>query len=457
VEADSEPAPVTQAGEPSAQTPFRPTRIALIRDEREAKIVAIDDNTDAYAGVVCPPGAIDCLESFVPSNELSLLTIWRSYEASKGAGPFFWDIINIALGLEMLSDVPGVRSLLRFQTAAELCHNSWQARLMGIAANRGLNPKLIPAESQRRRADFCLSTGLQVEIKTLFSEAGIEIQGKGFRLSPPDADRFAQSIRRKVADAGGQVGKLGCVVVATWCDLTANFILAFPGIRRIEDVEITPGSMLLALEPSNGDLAQVGLIVPIQEIDAFCGQVAEHLKADQRIPIPFSGRYVMNCRGQGPMSSGRTIRIGSFAIVYADYELCSATFQREAFSDGDELSLLMVVRDLNIARERFREANDVAPLRPGSYTADQLATDERFRTFFEWARLLSRVLLLLESRRVLGDLLPPGRPREDAQKFCRAALGAEGPVVGLAGLQDGFAMIERLTKHIVSTVIAKAA
>lgn len=456
MQADAEPAPASQVSEPADRSPFQPTRITLIRDENEAKIVAIDDKTNAYSGVVCPTEAVECLESFVPSNERALLSVWRSYEESKGAGPFFWDIIGIALGLKDLSDVAGVRSLLRFRTAAELCHNSWQARLMRLAAQRGMGPRLITAKSHGRSADFCLNTGVEVEIKTLFAEAGMEAVGEGFRISPPDADKFAQSIRRKVEDAEGQIGRSGCVVVATWCDLTANFLLAFPGVQAIEELDIMPSSMLLALEPSNGDLARVGLVVPLDEIDAFCRQVVAHLKLIQQIPLPFTGRYVMNGRGPATMSTGRTIRIGWFGSVYADYERRAAAFRREAFSESDLRVLLVLVRDLGEGRERFKKANDLEPIRPGSYEAEQFATDERFKALFEWARLLSDVLLSLESRKVLGDLLPTGRPREDAQHFCRAVLGAEGPVVGLSGLRDGFAIMERLSTHLVRLIVDQA-
>ena len=185
---------------------FEPTEIALTQSGTEMLLVARDPANDKV-GIVCPPDLAAILQSFISGSNPSLIRFWKTYAQSKGAGTFFWDIIGIAEGIRDLSHVPRHRRLLHFTSESDLFHNSWQARLMRLCVMRGQHVELIRPGAERREADFLIHPDTAVEVKTVFSVSGIEIdEEEGVRLAPPDGDKVARTVTMKVRTQKDRLG-----------------------------------------------------------------------------------------------------------------------------------------------------------------------------------------------------------------------------------------------------------
>jgi hypothetical protein len=435
------------------QERFEPVQILLVPSGDEWNLVA-QDATGAQTGVLCPPAAIDSLRTFVSSPNPHFVEIWRTYERSMGPSVFFWDIVALAEALQDLGDVLDVRRLLRFRSAGELCHNKWQARLMRLARFHGLDPVMIRAEPDRRRADFHLRSEIDVEVKTLFNETSIDISNKaGTRISIEDADKFALGVRRKAADAEGQLSDHGIVVVATWCDLTANYMTTFPGVVPIQDIRFEPGTAIVALAPSVGDIPEVGITVDRDRIDELCEAAAHHLYKSQDMPIPLTGRLAGATRGTTWMSIGRCLRTAAIGAGYGAYQINRARFRDDLFTDPERKNLAQGLAGLKAVRDRWNALNTANPIAGGLYSPDQLNSDPRFHTLFSWGASLCNALVYIATKRALADLLPLGQPRDDAERFLRAVFRPDGPISaeGLLRLEHALDIMGRLTQHVTKT------
>jgi hypothetical protein len=297
---------------------FEPTEIALTQSGGEMLLVARDP-ADGQVGIVCPSDLVPILHSFISCSNLSLIRFWKAYAQSKGAGTFFWDIIGIAEGLRDLSNVPRHRRLLHFTSDSDLFHNSWQARLMRLCVTRGKEVELVQAGPERRGPDFRIHPDIAVEVKTVFSVSGVEIdEEEGMRLAPPDADKIARTITMKVRDALGQVGQGGVVVVALWCDLAANAIYRLGDARPLGTIDLLPGTFVLALSPSEGDESHVAVRLPVQHVDRFASHLSDRLRTHVKPAfVPFTGRHRCVASGKGWNSLGRQVQIGMWGTRYA--------------------------------------------------------------------------------------------------------------------------------------------
>ncbi len=298
-----------------------PTEIALIQSNDQTLLVARSSG-GGHFGVVCPSDLVPVLQSFVSTSNPSLIRFWKAYARSKGADTFFWDLIGIAEAIRDLSSVPRSRRLLHFTSEADLFHNSWQARLMRLCIMRGLDVEIIPASSELRRPDFRIQSDVAVEVKTLFSESGIEIdEEEGMRLAPPDADKLARNITIKVQDALGQVGQGGVIVVALWCDLAANAICRLGDTRPLDTIDLLPGTFVLALGPSEGIEPYAAVTLPLQDVHQFADRLSDRLRTHTKpVVVPFTSRHVCVARGNDWISIGRRVQIGNWWFQYAPYE-----------------------------------------------------------------------------------------------------------------------------------------
>ena len=116
---------------------------------------------------------------------------------------------------------------------------------MRLCVLHGQEVEIVPARSERRQPDFCIKPDVAVEVKTLFSESGVEVDDEeSMRLAPPDADKLARNIVMKVQDALGQVGQGGVVIVALWCNLAANAICRLGDALPLDSIHLAPGTFV---------------------------------------------------------------------------------------------------------------------------------------------------------------------------------------------------------------------
>lgn len=434
---------------------FAPTEIALVPSQDQTLLVARASDA-RYVGVVCPPELVSTLRSFISPSNTSLIEFWHSYAKAKGDGTFFWDVISIAEGIRDLSNVPRSRRLLHFTSESDLFHNSWQARLMRLCIKRGLSVEMVPAVAGSRQPDF-LAAGVALEIKTLFSESGVEIDDGRIRLAPPDADRLARTIPMKVYDALGQAGQDGLIVVALWCDLAANAICRLGETKPLDAIELSPGTVVLALRPSEGDEAHMAMTVPIGDIEPFSQRLSERLRAfTEPTFIPFSGRHVCVISGNANewMSMGRVVQIGEWSTRYAPYE----TPRSVPTSDiPDDLRAFIGPRlaSARAAMQSWGEMVKMNPIEPRPYSSSELVNDPRFAALFAWGAPLFQLVSVLRQRDDLtAVLLPEGRPRDDANRYFEAVFLEDGRLNtdGFLALHRGVECMTRLTNHLVASL-----
>lgn len=433
---------------------FEPNRLALVESNGETSLVALDSE-DHRVGVICPPDLVPILQSFVSPSNPALVRFWKTYTEAKGDATLFWDLIGIAEGIRDLSAVPRSRRLLHFTSEADLFHNGWQARLMRLCVRRGLEVEIIAATASERRADFLVGSSMPVEIKTIFSETGVELDGEGgMRLAPPDAVKLARGIRAKVNDALGQIGDRGVVVVALWCDIAANAVCRLGGTHPLETTDLSPGTLVLALGPSEGEEWHRALTVPLHDVDQFTKRLSERLHAyTQPVFIPFCGRHVCVASGRADewISIGRQVQIGVWHDRYAPYEIQEdkGTSPLIPTQTGELLSHMLHAANEHMAA--WNEAIEGKPFEPRPYSSEEWPADARFTALFSWGAQLFGVLKLLrQDETLLAALLPAGRPRADADRLFNAMFREDGRLntEPFLRLHRGVESMARLTKQL---------